>query len=126
MPIVLSPVPRNEWREGKVRRASKNYGKWAGEVAQAAGALFIDLNELVARRYEELGEAKVEAIFPGDHPHTSEAGAKFNAEAVVEGIRGLKGRTGRQEIADPLQPHVDLFDFESTACQPDGSSYSVR
>jgi lysophospholipase L1-like esterase len=89
-PIVLSQIPRNMWKGEKVLRASNDYGKWAAEAAKDLGAAFIDLNELVAARYEAMGEAKVKAFFPGDHTHTNAAGARLNAAVVVEGIRGLK------------------------------------
>jgi lysophospholipase L1-like esterase len=89
-PIVLSPIPRNIWKDGKVARAAKDYGKWSAESAKAEGVPFVDLNELIASRYEKLGEEKVQSLFFGDHTHTSPAGAKLNAESVVEGLRGLK------------------------------------
>lgn len=88
-PIVLSPVPRNIWRDGKVARASGDYGRWAKEAAQAAAVPFVDLNEIIARHYEEMGEAKVKEFFPQDHTHTDPAGAALNAAAVVEGLKAL-------------------------------------
>src|SRR5258705_11084784 len=42
--IVLSPIPRNIWKDGKVERASPTYGGWAAEAAKATGAFFFDLN----------------------------------------------------------------------------------
>jgi len=90
VPVVFSMIPRNIWKEGKVERASEMYGKWAREVAEQNGAFFIDLNEQVARKYEEMGTENVNAFFPGDHTHTNQAGAKLNAETVVQGIRELK------------------------------------
>lgn len=92
-PIVLSPVPRNVWKEGTVVRAANDYGKWAAETAKAGGAWFIDLNEIVAKHYEAAGPEKVGAEYftPVDHTHTSPAGAGLNASSVVEGVRGLKG-----------------------------------
>jgi|ERR1019366_1329223 lysophospholipase L1-like esterase len=89
-PIVLSPIPRNLWKDDKVARASKDYGKWSAESAQAEGVAFVDLNEVIARHYEKLGEEKVKSLFFGDHTHTSPAGGKLNADSVVEGLRGLK------------------------------------
>ncbi len=71
IPIVCSPVPRNDWKDGKVIRASENYGKWAQEVAKQEGAYFIDLNNLIAEKYEALGADKVKSFFPGDHTHTT-------------------------------------------------------
>jgi rhamnogalacturonan acetylesterase len=90
IPIVLSPIPRNIWKDGKVVRASGDYGKWAAAVAKSEGAFFIDLNELIAKRYEAEGPEKVKLYFPADHTHTNPAGAEVNAAAVVEGVRGLK------------------------------------
>lgn len=89
--IVLSPVPRNIWRDDRtVARASNDYGKWAAEAARAGGAFFVDLNEIVARRYEAAGPEKVKSTyFAEDHTHTTPAGAALNAEAVVEGVRLL-------------------------------------
>lgn len=91
-PVVLSPVPRNIWKNGKVERASENYGKWAREVAAGEKVFFVDLNEITARQYEKTGEQKVGAEYftTKDHTHTSVAGAKLNAESVVEGLSKLK------------------------------------
>jgi lysophospholipase L1-like esterase len=91
-PIVLSPVPRNLWRKGKVVRAARDYGKWAADAAKTGGAFFIDLNDLVARRYEEAGPRKVKDMYFGkDHTHTTPAGADLTAAVVAEALKGLKG-----------------------------------
>jgi rhamnogalacturonan acetylesterase len=91
-PIVLSQVPRNIWNNGKVERASGNYGGWAAAAAKAEGALFIDLNEIVASQYESIGPDKVgKELFLTDHTHTTPAGASLNANSVVLGIKGLSG-----------------------------------
>ena len=90
-PIVLSPVPRNMWKDGKVIRASDSYGKWAAEAARFSGALFIDLNDISAKGFEAVGPEKVkELYFLEDHTHTTPAGAQLNAASVVEGLRLLK------------------------------------
>ena len=86
-PIVLSMIPRNQFREGKVVRAEKDYGKWAKEVAEAEGAMFIDLNAITADKYDAWGPEKVKAYFPGDHTHTNQEGARVNAASVVDGIK---------------------------------------
>jgi lysophospholipase L1-like esterase len=91
-PIVVSQIPRNIWKDGKVGRESNGYGKFAKEAAAQGGAAFLDLNELVATRYEQIGEPSVRELFfkPTDHTHTTLAGAKLNAAMVAEGVRGLK------------------------------------
>jgi len=90
MPMVASMIPRNEFRDGKVQRADKDYGEWAKEVAEAEGVAFIDLNAITADKYDAMGPEKTKELFPGDHTHTNEAGATINAASVVEGIRALK------------------------------------
>lgn len=89
--IICSPIPRDMFKDGKVLRASDDYGKWAKETAEATGAYFIELNGLIADEYDQLGPDKVKEFFPGDHTHTNEAGARLNAGKVVEGIRRVDG-----------------------------------
>ena len=87
-PIVCSLVPRNVWKDGAVVRDP--YAAWAREAAVSSGAEFIDLNEIVARRYEEMGPERVSALFPSDHTHTNREGAEINAAAVVSGLKASK------------------------------------
>ena len=105
-PIVLSPIPRNIWKNDHVVRADRDYGKWASEAAAAEMVAFIDLNAIVATKYEAIGQEKVAADFftQADHTHTTAAGATVNARCVVEVIRGLKDiplRAALTEIAPP-------------------------
>lgn len=86
-PIVLSMIPRNEFRDGKVLRADKDYGLWAKQVAEAENVLFIDLNAITADKYDMLGPEKVKTYFPGDHTHTNQEGARMNASSIIDGIK---------------------------------------
>ena len=90
IPIICSMIPRNEFRDGKVQRADKDFGKWAKEVADSEGAFFIDLNNLSADKYDAMGPEKTKELFPGDHTHTNEEGARLNAASVADGIKLLK------------------------------------
>lgn len=89
-PIVLSQTPRNEWPNDKVERRNDTYGKWSKEAADKEKVFYIDLNEVVALKYEALGKEKVKAFFPKDHTHTGAEGANFNALSVAESIKKLK------------------------------------
>lgn len=89
-PIVISMIPRNEFRNGKVLRADQDFGKWAAAVAKEENTYFIDLNKITADKYDAWGAEKVKSFFPSDHTHTNFEGAKVNAESVVEGIKALK------------------------------------
>ncbi len=86
-PVVISMIPRNQWKDGKVLRANESYGKWAKEVAEQEDVFFIDLNKITADKYDQLGADKVKDYFYGDHTHTNEVGARINASSVIEGIR---------------------------------------
>ena len=87
--ILCSPVPRNTWIDGKIKRGFDGYAEWAADAAKASGALFIDLNNLVADRYDALGQEQAAKYF-SDNQHTTKAGARLNAESVVEGLKQLK------------------------------------
>ena len=77
------------WKDGKVVRNSDNYGGWARQIARQQHVAFIDLNAIIARHYDELGEQKVEPLFADPHTHTSWAGAVLNAQSVVAGLKAL-------------------------------------
>jgi lysophospholipase L1-like esterase len=87
--VILSPVPRNQWADGKIKRGFDGYVGWAADAAKASGALYVDLNGLVADRLDALGQPAASKLF-NDTQHTTKAGAKINAECVVAGLRGLK------------------------------------
>src|SRR5262249_45853700 len=87
-PIICSPVPRKIWKEGRIAR--DQYARWAEEVAKTEKVGFIDLNEIIARRYEALGPDKVDLLFADEHTHTTMAGAEINAASVIAGLKSLK------------------------------------
>jgi lysophospholipase L1-like esterase len=117
VPIVFSQIPRNEWPEGRVERVSQSYGKWAKEAAGQADAFFVDLNELVAAKYEEIGKPMVKAFFPGDHTHTNKAGAILNALTVAEGIKALKKCELAAYLVLPVRKTAGLEQTENTDSQ---------
>ena len=88
-PIVCSLIPRNNWRDDKVNRATGSYATWAAEAAKQTDTPFIDLNGIIADHYDQLGKDAVKAFFPKETTHPGWRGASFNAECVVEGLRKL-------------------------------------
>lgn len=87
IPIVCSLVPRNNWKDGKVGRSDDSWGLWAKQVAEQEGAYFIDLNNLVADKYDAMGQPGVKLFFQADNTHTNNDGAKLNASVVVEELK---------------------------------------
>jgi lysophospholipase L1-like esterase len=88
-PILLSITVRNEWPDGKPERKNGRWSEWTAETARTQKAAFIDLTNIIADRYEELGREKVASFFPKDHTHTSDSGAGLNAECVIHGLNKL-------------------------------------
>ena len=110
-PIICSPIPRKIWKDGKVVRNAQDYGGWAQQVSSQQHIAFINLNEIIARHYDALGEAKVEALFADPHTHTSRAGAELNAESVVAGLKAL-----------PKDPVSADFSAKAKAISPDAGN----
>ena len=111
--MVVSLIPRKAWVEagpdaGKVRRNKGDYAGWAAEVARQEKAGFIDLNEMAARRYDEMGRESVMKMFPVTVPdervHTNWAGAVLNAQLVVDGLKSL----GDPRVTAFLKPVEDV------------------
>ncbi|WBS04184.1 GDSL-type esterase/lipase family protein [Pseudoduganella sp. SL102] len=116
-PVVVSLIPRKRWDDhGKVLRNAGDYAGWAKDVARRENAGFIDLNELAARRYDEIGRDEVMKLFPQVTPdetvHTNWAGADLNARIVVGGIKaqglqplvGALNERGKAILANPTNP----------------------
>ena len=105
-PILMSLTPRNAWEDKDstiVTRVNKTFGLWAKQVAEAEGVPFIDLNDITATKFERFGKEKVKTMFYIDRIHTSQFGARVNAESAVEGIRNYPGL----ELAQYLLPVVE-------------------
>jgi lysophospholipase L1-like esterase len=97
-PILLSMIPHKDWKDGKIQRGERaTFVKWTRGAAEKTGALFVDANEIIALGYERLGQEKVESHFADKRTHTSPEGAKYNAAAVVVGLKALKD--------NPLAPY---------------------
>jgi rhamnogalacturonan acetylesterase len=97
-PILCSLVPRKLWIDGHVIRNTSTYRGWTQQVATAEHVGFVDLNEIIARRYDALGPAGVDPLFGDPHTHTTLAGAQLNAECVIVGLRA--------QPHDPLAPYL--------------------
>jgi lysophospholipase L1-like esterase len=113
-PIVASPIPRKQWdSEGKITRSRGGHAGWAAEVARQENVGFIDLNEMVARKYDEIGRDAVMKLFPlvtpDEHTHTNWAGAELNARMVVAGLAALRDQPLRAYLrpAEDVRPVVD-------------------
>lgn len=88
-PVICTLIPRNNFKDGRVQRSDSTWAGWARKVAADEKIPLLDLNRLIADRYDEMGESSVAALFHGDHTHTSRAGAELNAQIVAEALAAL-------------------------------------
>jgi rhamnogalacturonan acetylesterase len=107
-PIVCSMVPHKSWVDGHPGTAAGTYELWTKQAVEQAGgnAQFLPLNKIIAEHYDQMGEAAVNALFPNEkeHTHPNWAGAKLNAECVVEGIKALpESGLGKYLAATPSE-----------------------
>jgi rhamnogalacturonan acetylesterase len=106
--ILCSMIPHKGWEGAKVKRGEKDsFVKWTANAAKVSGTQYIDLNAIIAKGYEKLGPQKVEGLFADKGTHTSVEGAKYNAAAVISGLKALN--------PDPLAKY---FSAEAVAIQP--------
>jgi lysophospholipase L1-like esterase len=128
-PVIVTPIPRNDWENGAIKRTPGSYPDWVMQVAHQEGIQYIDLNKKMSEKLDGLGEAQVTGtyFFAIDHTHTSAKGAMMAASLVVDGIRankkiGMKPYLLKNPQLNPekyLAPAVFRFDFGSEQANSD-------
>jgi lysophospholipase L1-like esterase len=103
-PVLCTLVPRNNWKDGKVARAADSHAGWTRAVAAKEGVALVDLNELIAQKYDALGQEATTALFADKTVHTNWVGAELNALTVVEGLRALENNP----LAGHLRPTMGI------------------
>lgn len=102
-PLICSLIPRNDWKDGRILRGTNSYEFFAAEVARQEHVGYVDLHEIIARKYELEGqEAVTRKYFLNEHTHTTPLGAELNAACVVEGVRRLP-ETALKKYLRPAQ-----------------------
>lgn len=103
IPIVMSPIPRNNWEHGRIPRNDTSYGLWAKQVAQEEDATFINLNDKMAQKLEALGEQMVTGthFYMRDHTHTSAQGAVLAADIIVNELKQMDNPLGEYILDSP-------------------------
>lgn len=115
-PILCTLVPRNSWKDGRIARATDSHADWTRAVATSEKVPLVDLNELIAKKYDALGQEAVTALFADKTVHTGWAGAELNALTVVEGLRALDPNP----LAGHLRPTMGLVASKPDDIAPPG------
>ncbi|MBC7874867.1 MAG: rhamnogalacturonan acetylesterase [Ferruginibacter sp.] len=101
IPVLLTPVSRRKFKDGRAVATHESYSALTREVAREQQVAFIDLDEKSMALYEQWGEENSKKLFlqleTGDHPnypdgkvdntHFTELGARLIAQLVLKEIR---------------------------------------
>ncbi|WP_262410794.1 SGNH/GDSL hydrolase family protein [Flavobacterium johnsoniae] len=100
---MCSPIPRNDWKDGKVPRNDASYGLWAKQIAEKEKVTFINLNEKMALEMEKSGEEKITGtyFYKKDHTHTSAKGAVLSASIIIEELKNSKNSLKNYILKNP-------------------------
>jgi lysophospholipase L1-like esterase len=102
-PVLLTPIHRNSWKDGKINDTHKEYITAIRELAKETNVPLIDVAEKTKNLFESLGKNKINEIFlilekgkyknyPNgvtDDTHLQENGAKEISKLIAEGIKEL-------------------------------------
>jgi lysophospholipase L1-like esterase len=112
-PVLLTPVTRRRFKDGKVQETHSGYSELVLQVAKEQNVPVIDLDRLSRNLLEDFGEEKSKLLFlhlaPGEHPnypdgkddntHFNELGARKMAQIVLQQVRELDLDLARRIIA---------------------------
>lgn len=97
--VLCSPVPHKDFdRQGRFKPDWEGWRGWVEEVAEQSGVLYVDLADRIGKRYAAMEPAELDPLFADKRTHTSEAGARLNAEVLAEALDELPG--------DPFDPYL--------------------
>lgn len=104
IPIIMSPIPRNNWEDGKVPKNDASYGLWAKQIAAEEQVTFIDLNTQMAQKMEVLGESKITGtyFYERDHTHTSAKGAVMAASIIIDELKKTTNPITDYIVTNPI------------------------
>lgn len=103
IPVLLTPVSRRKFKDGKAVETHEEYSPLVKEVAAELNVPLIDLDAKSRELYQQFGEENSRLLFlqlaPGEHPnypqgktdntHFNELGARKIAEIVLSEIKAL-------------------------------------
>lgn len=89
-PILMTLTARRAWRGDLNGEGNGKFNQWIRALAESEAVPLVDLTSLIVERYERLAREDVDALFPADHVHTGDDGARLNAALAATGLKGLR------------------------------------
>ena len=116
-PVLLTPVSRRKFKDGKQLATHEEYSKLVHELAAELKVAFIDIDTKSQALYQQIGEEPSKLLFlqlePGQHPnypagkvdntHFSEVGARLIAQIVLAEVRRLKLDLADRVVLRPVK-----------------------
>lgn len=90
MPILMTLTARRTWQADLNGEGNGKFNQWTRTLAESEGVPLVDLTSLITQRYARMTREEVDALFPADHVHTGEDGARLNAYLALSGLKGLR------------------------------------
>jgi rhamnogalacturonan acetylesterase len=75
IPLISGPLPQNNFR-GTTFQSDWPFAKDSEAVAKQKSVDYIDHTKYSVKRFQAMGPDAVNKLFPQDHTHTNDAGAK--------------------------------------------------
>jgi lysophospholipase L1-like esterase len=115
-PILCSPIPHKQrWESAN---DFESIARWSEEVAVSNRAYYFNLTRIITEAYKKVGKDTVETFFADKGTHTNDLGARFNANCVIAGLKGLPGGP-LDRFLSPVPPRVLKFSFGEKMPGPD-------
>ena len=108
------PLPADyDPKDDRIERGTANgkYTQWTKDIGQKLHVPVLDLTNLCADKYEQMGREKVNALY-SDHNHTYVPGADIVAASVVSGLKAF-----------PQSPFVALLSDKGRAVATADAKY---
>jgi lysophospholipase L1-like esterase len=116
-PLLLTPVTRRRFKEGKIQETHIEYSPLVLQVAKEQNVQVIDLDKLSRDLLQTFGEEDSKLLFlqlqPGEHPnypdgkedntHFNELGARKMAQLVLKEIRDLDVELAKRIVKPPVK-----------------------
>lgn len=122
-PVLLTPVTRRKFKEGKIQETHAEYSKLVIEVAKEQNVPVIDLDTKSRELLQQFGDEGSKLLYlqmqPGEHPnypdgkndntHFSELGARKMAQIVLSEVKGLNLPLTERVIKPVTKPKIPAF-----------------
>lgn len=104
-PILVTPVSRCSFRDGKLYNSLSAYPEAARQVAAATGTPCVDLNAISMAQFSKMGETEARKLFmvlaKGEHPNYPDGSndtTHFNQEGALAVARWVVEDCRRQQL----------------------------